>query len=473
MKYLPQIKTKLLLTLSKDDCSCLIEITDTISKAGVKYSSGLTFFIPGYSVLTFLSQLQKEGYKILKQDYKIQFNFFDKKRKSISSGTNVIISTDFLENPELNYQQSIEKVCKFFEENSYFEMLGFIENIETNGISPKSTTLDKIYSRKSNDYSTYEKFINLFYPHHINEDDFGKYEVQTLIVPLTIVIPTYNAQKTLDRTLFALDNQTLPKEYFQKIKLVIIDDNSTEPISYNWVKSQLNNISNIRIIRTSENVYPGEGRNLAYVNVERGAVLTMDADIILQHNHLINHLGRMHLYTNLITGSTRENIDDSEQYSLQSLKVNYLHTKPDITKDSRYKATYGADYIGGPGYEFTISPFKDTNYYREFGYGKSLIAGIELSLMVKGHNFCMPIQLIRAANYSARFFGGGGDDDTYLGRKAIPAGAFVVPIVSTGTLHFKHLPRLQKDENDKTEDLKRNVQKRRKKMKKSFLYHIP
>lgn len=472
MTYLPQIKTKYFLTLSKDDNHCLIEITDTFSKAGVRYSSGSTFYIPGYSVVTFIANLQDEGYKISKQEYIVQFNFFDKKRKTLPSKTNVKVSTDYVDNDELDYETITESVSNFFNKNSYFKMLGFVEAIETNDKSPKSLTLDKIYLNKSNDYSLYEKFINIFYCHNINEEDFGKYKIKTLIIPLTIVIPTFNAENTLDRTLFALDHQNLPSEYFKKIKLVIIDDHSTMPISQDWVKSRLVNISNIRIIRTSENVYPGEGRNLAYVNVEKGAVLTMDADIILQQNHIINHIGRMHLYSNLITGSTRENIDDNENFSLKALHLNYPMLIPDTTKDSRYKATYGADYIGGPGHEFTISPFKDTNYYRNFGYGTSLISGIELSLMVKGHNFCMPIKLIRAANYCARFFGGGGDDDTYLGRKAIPAGAFVVPIVSTGTYHFKHLPRLQVDEESKTSDLKRNVRKRRRKMKKSFLYHI-
>ncbi len=92
---------------------------------------------------------------------------------------------------------------------------------------------------------------------------------------VSVIVPVYNAEKTLERAFDSVKNQTLG---FENIELLLVDDCSTDggfAMLQKWAAAY----PNVRALRTEKNTgYAGAARNLALAHVSAPYVMFLDAD---------------------------------------------------------------------------------------------------------------------------------------------------------------------------------------------------
>jgi glycosyltransferase involved in cell wall biosynthesis len=85
---------------------------------------------------------------------------------------------------------------------------------------------------------------------------------------ISIIVPTYNEEKNIERCLNALANQTIPQD---KIEIIVVDGNSTDR-----TREIARGIADVVMIQTSEGV--GGARNDGFNIAKHNFVATTDAD---------------------------------------------------------------------------------------------------------------------------------------------------------------------------------------------------
>lgn len=101
---------------------------------------------------------------------------------------------------------------------------------------------------------------------------------------IDVIIPVYNAHKTIERTLLSINFQTIKDE----INIYIIDDASDETYD-DIIKTFLDKL-NIKVIRLNENKGPGYARNIGIENSTNPYILFIDADDELYNSFTLEHL---------------------------------------------------------------------------------------------------------------------------------------------------------------------------------------
>ena len=99
------------------------------------------------------------------------------------------------------------------------------------------------------------------------------------MIKVSVIIPIFNVEKYLKKSLDSVVNQTL-----KEIEIIAIDDGSTDN-SLNILKEYQNTDDRI-IIFEQENKGPGEARNLALNHVKGEYVFFLDSDDWIELNTL-------------------------------------------------------------------------------------------------------------------------------------------------------------------------------------------
>lgn len=99
---------------------------------------------------------------------------------------------------------------------------------------------------------------------------------------ISIVIPVYNAERTIDRLLKTIYEQT-----YKNYEVVIIDDGSTDKTSKILLKYQ--NKDNTKII-FQENKGVGKARKIGFQNITGDLVFFCDSDDYLPNNNILNKI---------------------------------------------------------------------------------------------------------------------------------------------------------------------------------------
>ena len=100
---------------------------------------------------------------------------------------------------------------------------------------------------------------------------------------ISVIIPVYNAEKTIARALDSIINQTL-----SSIEIIIYDDCSTDK-TVKIIKKYQQSVD-IRLFESKRNVGQGKGRNIALQYASGQYVTFLDADDYYQDNTFLNHL---------------------------------------------------------------------------------------------------------------------------------------------------------------------------------------
>ena len=97
---------------------------------------------------------------------------------------------------------------------------------------------------------------------------------------VTIYIPAFNAEKTIEDSIRSIQNQSLTFD-----EIIVVDDNSSDNTS-----EIVKKFHNIKLIKNSKNMGLGFNRNLAIKNSKNEIVAGIDADVVLDKFWLENIL---------------------------------------------------------------------------------------------------------------------------------------------------------------------------------------
>lgn len=100
-------------------------------------------------------------------------------------------------------------------------------------------------------------------------------------VILSVLIPAFNAEKTIQRLLNSLENQSLDRS---KYETIVVDDGSQDD-----TQKILSQFPKVRVLKQKQQG-PGAARNLANAHAKGTYILFLDADLDIPHDLLETHL---------------------------------------------------------------------------------------------------------------------------------------------------------------------------------------
>ncbi|MFI6501077.1 glycosyltransferase [Nonomuraea typhae] len=211
----------------------------------------------------------------------------------------------------------------------------------------------------------------------VRHNDYGPLEPPAIgdwrpDLRVSVVIPAYNDQEGLDRTLTALAKQTYPAELTE---IIVADDGSTPPLS----------APGARVVPVADGWGRGAARQAGAEAATGAVVHWLDADMILDEEHLEAHMRWHHLLDHAV-----------------------------VIGDTRFVTELGQE--GAPS-EYVAKTLASTRMLRD--------AGAAAYLLHTGASSSVRADLLRAA--------GGVDvtlnmaEDTDLGYRLAQAGAVFIP----------------------------------------------
>lgn len=338
-----------------------------------------------------------------------------------------------------------------------YKIFDFTKEIGLN-VDSTGETLRNSLENFNNDYGYIEKSFNLIF----NKDFLGYYglkeELAKNFSPVSIIIPSYNSEKSLLKTLLSIESQDIPKEALSKVDVIVIDDGSTVSVKKIIDQSKKSYTFILRTIRLDPNLGLSSARNAGISQALNDILIFLDSDIILSKNYLLEHSIRNCLVPNAIFVSFKQNVEYFDSL-ISDDRIEKGLDKPDISRDMRIEKVISGD---APGlYEISgkvaVEILSASNYFKDFSYGRS-IGIFDLPSMVIGHNMSCRKNLCREVNGFSNYFKGWGLEDSFFGAKIIAKGNFVIPVVSCGVYHINHPPR-SGSEDQKRKELEANMKK--------------
>lgn len=302
-------------------------------------------------------------------------------------------------------------------------------------------SIRKILTKKSNDYSWMEKIFWQNTGSELLSDK--KFRLPDRIdLKMSIIIPTYNSNLTLEKILLSIASQEELIEKKISVEVIIIDDGSKEPI-YN-VTNKFEKILDLVIIRT-KNQGSGEARNLGIRVAKNDIILFLDSDVILSKSLLANHLFvHQSLPAQIILVSFRENIGKNNiKLNIKNIKNGIAADEIDISKDFRLGSAndYKIGYNIVRGKECNL--LLQSNYFKNFGHQKKI--GLT-TLPYMALTFCMSCrrkELIEVGGCPSNFKGW-GFNDVSMAAKLLAKGCYLLPNLNSRLLHIRHKFRTSK-----------------------------
>lgn len=294
------------------------------------------------------------------------------------------------------------------------------------------TLKDKIGSF-GNDYSFYEKaFYQITWLELLWEK--GLLWIYTTWW-LSIIIPAYESEKTIMRTLLSIDNQKLPEKSYKDIQVIVVDDASTKPVkSIIWntkFKFQL------LIIRSEVNQWRSISRNIWLWLAKFDNIVCIDSDIILPYNYIKEMCYRITMIPNAIFMSFRNNIKNSEIKINQISKWLKKPSKYDDNRLERFVKKWQCSYHK-INESCIIQLLSESNYFKNLWYWRCIWL-YDLPLTVSSHNICFNKKFV-SNKFNENFYGR-GMEDSFFWAEAISKWIFIIPVLSTWVYHIKHKPR--------------------------------
>lgn len=308
-------------------------------------------------------------------------------------------------------------------------------------IEKQEDTLKARLSNFNNNYSYLERAFQLVFSDNL----LGKTSVRTNFIkyflPVSIVIPSYNSEVSILKTLTSINSQNLSDEIMKEVEVIVIDDGSLIPVKSVIEKSKIKFRFRLKTIRLDSNSGLSNARNAGLSLVKNEIVIFIDSDIVLSNNYLLDHSIRNNLIPNALFVSFKQNLDPLDtRLSFESISKGLRAS--DISNDIRVRKvipdnTPGLYEVSG---KVAVEILGATDYFKDLSYGRSF--GIyDLPSMVIGHNMsCRKENISKIGGFSNKFKGW-GMEDSYFGARMISDGNFIIPVLSSGVYHIDHPPR--------------------------------
>ena len=301
------------------------------------------------------------------------------------------------------------------------------------------STYRELLTSKSNNYSIYEDvFLSLTsvrllcVDKHCNLPDNPEKTV-------SIIIPCYDSEATISKTLRSIKHQKIHKAYLKQTEVILVDDNSRVEISKGINTAEYP--FQIKVIRLSRNHGVSHARQLGVTHSRGDILIFIDSDVVLSDHYLSDHVARNTIIDNAVFVSFKENVSASDN-RISEDSVERGVEMPNYSKDLRIKKKVDKAAVGS--YKVTepleVRILEETNYFKDF-HGSRTFGVYDLSCMVTGHNFSLKRELALRSSPFSQLFKGWGMEDVYFGLKMISTGNYIIPVLSSGVFHIDHQPR--------------------------------
>lgn len=326
-----------------------------------------------------------------------------------------------------------------------------VDYCKRNGLpSPtkRITTYRELLRDKSNDYSNLEVLFRSLKSTELLSND--KPYAGPLQTTVSVIIPYYNASGTITRTLDALAQQRLPRQYL--FEVIVVSDGSPEPLpslqDYPFV---------VKTIHLSSNTGASHAREVGVLHSSGDVLIFLDADILITPHYISDHCIRNEVLDNAVFVSFKENVSPTDE-RVTPAAVRQGLSMPDFSHDLRIHKHVAVDAIGSYRVHNSadVTILEDTNYFKDF-HGARVFGVYDLSCMVVGHNFSTTRQVLHRSSPFSRAFRGWGMEDVFFGLRVIASGAFIIPVLSSAVYHLDHPPR-SGSERRKRQEYKRNTE---------------
>lgn len=449
--------------LNKDD---RLHLEDNKSECLKIENKNIKFF------LRFLSDNINNEPFIGEEVIKINFKVSEKKSiqiyKNTPIGTMLVVRGDNVQKIlgnthygiELTREDMITKFDIAVKKDILFDQYGIlnskiVEYSDSYGIDLKlqgKNTLKGMLAVKSNDYSKYDQvFYSIF---ECNLKDSQNIDFSPYFKPLSIIIPSFNSERTILKTLLSIESQAIDRKLKKMLDVIVIDDGSTLSITQLIKKDQFS--FNLRIIRLEQNEGLSNARNLGVDLSKYPHILFLDSDILLAKNYISTHSAFLQMFSNCLFVSMKKNIE-IDNFLIEEEKISKGLVPPVEYDDKRIVREFegGSFWSELVTHKTSVEALSESNLFKKLGYGRH-ISGYDLSSVVIGHNMSLNKDTHQSVGGFSNEFKGWGMEDTYFGTKVIAKGCFVVPLIGTGVYHINHLPRSGSSENQK-EELEMNL----------------
>ncbi|GAA0430300.1 hypothetical protein Acor_45960 [Acrocarpospora corrugata] len=218
---------------------------------------------------------------------------------------------------------------------------------------------------------------------------------------VTVVIPAYQCQDALDRTLAALTAQTYPAAL---LDVVIADDGSTPAVTVPALAP-----ARTRVVRVPEGRWGRGWARQTGASAARGDVLHwLDSDMILYRDHLESHMRWHHLADHLVVHGVIQ-FTDAEKAPPSPAEV------ATAVRDGNAGLLFPAESVRP--HEYSAKILAETRQLRD--------AGQRAYLLHSGATTSVPARLLERAGGVDTSLNMG--EDTELGYRLAQAGAVFVP----------------------------------------------
>lgn len=316
-------------------------------------------------------------------------------------------------------------------------------------LSLSPSTISFKLGSKSNDFTMLDKNFELVTSKSIIDHTIQSDIDDNLLEGVSIIIPSFNSDKTLPKVLEAINSQKISDDYFHKIEVIVIDDGSKIPI-IEVLKDCKNDYKFIfKVIRFEQNLGLSTARNIGVGLSSYENLILIDSDILLSENYIKEALIRLQIVPNALYFALKQNIDN-EKFDIEIIKKGLK--VPEKYDDKRLDRHFSVDmnWINEVSVDGNFGILGETDNLKLFGNGR-VLNGFDLPSAVVGHNIVIKKNSLQKVGGFGNEFNGWGLEDSFFGAKVISSGNFIIPLLSTGVYHINHLPRSGSEENRQKE----------------------
>lgn len=316
-------------------------------------------------------------------------------------------------------------------------------------LSLSPSTISFKLGSKSNDFTVSDKNFESVTGKSIIDHTILSDISDDLLEGVSIVISSFNSEKTLPKVLEAINSQKISLSNFHKIEVVVIDDGSEIPV-INTLKDYRGEYKFIlKVVRFEQNLGLSTARNIGVGLASYENLILIDSDILLSENYIKEALVRLQIIPNALYFALKQNVDN-EKFDIKTIKDGLQ--VPTAYDDKRLSRNFsvGMNWINEVAVSGNFEILGETDNLKLFGNGR-VLNGFDLPSTVVGHNIVIKKSFLQKVGGFGNVFNGWGLEDTFFGAKVISSGNFIIPLLSTGVYHINHPPRSGSEENKQKE----------------------